>query len=85
MNVADWEMATMALSSERTPQCMGLSSHYGGTRRDWQDVQKIGERPVIYAARGSHANYPWGKGGREPRWINPAAWVASCRPAGGLR
>jgi hypothetical protein len=187
---ADWEMAAIALSSEGTPERMGLSSHYGGTRRDWKDVRKIGERPVIYAARGSHANYfsydphgfavidlrihsdaplllaplswlvqrlpvlrrwrdqpaadpdrdraarpehigkridpavrvmpdefdrpgdgawwwlryrgrwgsshprvagavgidtPWGKGGWDARWINPAAWVASCRPAGGPR
>jgi hypothetical protein len=53
----DWEMATITLSADGRPLRMGLSSHYGGTRRDWNQVQMIGERPLIYTALGSHANY----------------------------
>jgi len=53
----DWEMATIALSPEGQPLRMGLSSHYGGTQREWNQIQMIGERPLVYAARGSHANY----------------------------
>lgn len=55
---ADWEMATIELRpDDKQPVRMGLSSHHTGSQRPWRDVQKIDERPVIYVARGSHANY----------------------------
>ena len=53
----DWEMATIALSSNNEPLRMGLSSHHGGTQREWNQIQMLGERPIVYTALGSHANY----------------------------
>lgn len=54
---ADWEMVTVELDDDQAPTRIGLSSHLGGTRRDWSGVGRVGDRPVVYVARGSHAGY----------------------------
>lgn len=54
---ADWEMAAVRLDAGGNPVEMGLTSHHGGQRLDWADVQHEGGRPVAYVARGSHALY----------------------------
>jgi hypothetical protein len=54
---SDWEQITVELDSDRRPLAAYYSSHEGGQTRDWNDVRKIGEHPIVYAAGGSHANY----------------------------
>ena len=54
---ADWEMVTIELSPDGKPLRVGLSSHHGGSRREWPQVRKVGERPLVHVAIGSHANY----------------------------
>jgi hypothetical protein len=58
----DWEMmqlvfdvptAEEALAAE--PAIMSLSQHYGNERRQWDRVERIGDRPVVYPAEGAHA------------------------------
>ena len=62
----DWEFVqvlfeadsvTEALASE--PVAVGYAQHTGGERSDWDDpkLERDGDRPVVYAARGSHASY----------------------------
>ena len=53
----DWESISVILDLGGRPLQVGLSKHCAGTRRAWSKVQKRGERPVIYVALGSHANY----------------------------
>ena len=55
----DWEMVTVQLKDDSSPDLIGVSAHSGGLRREWGDtaVQKDGDRPVVYVARGSHAGY----------------------------
>lgn len=54
---ADWEMAAVRLDARGNPTEMGLTSHHGGQRLDWSDVQSENGRPIAYVARGSHALY----------------------------
>ena len=62
----DWEFIQLlfdvgtvedALTSE--PVSVGYAQHTGGERGDWDDpkLEKEDDRPVVYAARGSHASY----------------------------
>jgi parallel beta-helix repeat protein len=67
----DWEMIQVVLDSDETPKYAAYSQHRehfgfsGPTRRLWEYVETIpkdgpkdGEwHPVVYVARGSHANY----------------------------
>ncbi len=43
------------------PTGVYFSHHAGGEACGWDDeacLSKQGERPVVFSARGSHANYP---------------------------
>ncbi len=62
----DWEFVQLlfdvgtveeALATE--PVSVGYAQHVGGERSDWDDrkLDKDGDRPVVYAAQGSHASY----------------------------
>jgi hypothetical protein len=43
---------------ELTPVSCAYSCHFNGRLREWEDVTKAGgTHPVVYVARGSHANY----------------------------
>jgi RsiW-degrading membrane proteinase PrsW (M82 family) len=54
----DWEMIQVILSAEGQPEWAVYSQHNGGTRRSWASTPKEGDtHPVVYVARGSHANY----------------------------
>lgn len=55
----DWEMVTVAVDENGEPTDIALSNHHGGLRRSWAsgDVRKIGDRPVVRVARGSHAGF----------------------------
>lgn len=40
------------------PKSIWYSQHEYGEAFEFDAVEKIGKRPVVYSARGSHANYP---------------------------
>ncbi len=53
----DWEGITVILSGG-SPSYTAYSQHDAGQRAAWTDVEKVdGTHPVVYVARGSHANY----------------------------
>lgn len=54
---SDWEQITLRLDADERPLGAFYSSHEGGEPRPWPLVRKIGEHPIVYPARGSHANY----------------------------
>lgn len=58
-HVGDWERVTLRLVDGR-PYQISLSQHSGGQTFRYGDpaVALDGERPVVYAARGSHGLYP---------------------------
>jgi hypothetical protein len=54
----DWEMIQLRMHpSEDRPDLAVYAQHRHGERRTWAGVEKVGERPVVYVARGSHASY----------------------------
>jgi hypothetical protein len=52
----DWEFVQVGYAGEQ-PVCVTCSQHHSGGSRMWWDVERRGGRPVVYPARGSHANY----------------------------
>ena len=58
---SDWEHVTVYLDAKRVPLAVFYSAHEGGNAKYWdsltEGLNRIGEQPVVYAARGSHANY----------------------------
>jgi hypothetical protein len=63
---ADWEgiqlvfnvgSARQALRTE--PVEVGYAQHEGGEQADWdsEEVEKVGNHPIVYSAAGSHASY----------------------------
>ena len=63
---ADWELIQLHFDAEDAvtalevgPARIGLSQHRSGSLADWSDgrVTREGDRPLVYVARGSHANY----------------------------
>ena len=55
----DWEFVQIASvdSAGERPVLMTASQHHGGEKREfWRCEQRAG-RPIVYVARGSHANY----------------------------
>ncbi|KAJ3162382.1 hypothetical protein HDU86_004862 [Geranomyces michiganensis] len=66
-HVGDWEYVSVRFSSSGEPLAMYFSEHDTGTALQWSAVQKTGDRPIVYVARGSHANYPNnGNDGKHP-------------------
>jgi len=64
----DWEMITIAFPSPDVrviladgipPEEVAYSAHQGGNLAAWDHVErdKDGQRPLVYVAKGSHANY----------------------------
>ncbi len=53
----DWEMVSISLGTDDRPVEVAYSNHHGGVRRRWEDVPRVGESPLVYVARGSHAGY----------------------------
>ena len=53
----DWEMIEVVLDSNRTPVSTAYSQHEEGQKAAWSDVEKSGNGPIVYVAKGSHANY----------------------------
>jgi hypothetical protein len=53
----DWESVTVILDARGKPLLAGYSQHENGRRREWTRVPKVGSRPRVFVALGSHANY----------------------------
>jgi len=54
----DWEVIQVIINNEGLPQKVIVSQHSTGENADWADVEKVDyTHPVIYVAKGSHANY----------------------------
>jgi hypothetical protein len=58
LHEGDWEMVQIGLGSDGKPQTMTFAQHQHGQRCAWSVVEKQGERPVVFVARGSQASYP---------------------------
>ena len=54
---SDWEQITVRLDADKNPTEVLYSAHEGGNDREWDDIEKDGDHPVVYPALGSHANY----------------------------
>ena len=75
----DWEFIQLLFQADSVEQALtvepavvGYAQHTGGERSRWDDskLEKDGERPIVYPARGSHASYfdqalHLGRSGRE--------------------
>jgi Vacuolar protein sorting-associated protein 62 len=55
---SDWEESIVRIDEDRHPQEVFFSTHSRGITRAWDDVEHVGDHPVLYVALGSHANYP---------------------------
>lgn len=62
----DWEFVQLLFEADsveealvESPVAVGYAQHTGGERATWDDdkLEREGDRPVVYAARGSHASY----------------------------
>ncbi len=53
----DWEMIQIELTPYGDPLFVGYSQHYGGEWAYWWDIERDGDRPVVYVSRGGHASY----------------------------
>ena len=66
LHEGDWEMSQIvfdaptpedAVAQNLTPTAMALSQHNGTEVRPWSEVPRNGDRPIVFAAAGSHAGY----------------------------
>ncbi|KIO29042.1 hypothetical protein M407DRAFT_228697 [Tulasnella calospora MUT 4182] len=55
-HVGDWEHSMIRFKDGK-PIAIHLSAHSEGHSFSWDIMEKMGDRPVGYVARGSHANY----------------------------
>jgi hypothetical protein len=54
----DWEMVQYRMADDADePDVAVYAQHRYGEMRLWEDIEKLGERPIVYVARGSHASY----------------------------
>ena len=58
LHEGDWEMVQVRVGADGKPDSMAFAQHSHGQRCDWQVVQKQGQRPIVYVARGSQASFP---------------------------
>jgi hypothetical protein len=82
LHEGDWEMiqllfdaATVEEALTQEPVRVAFAQHSGGETADWTapKLERQGERPVIYASRGSHASY-----------YGPGLWLGWGRDGSGL-
>ena len=57
LHEGDWEMVQLRLAADGRPRAIAFAQHQHGQRCDWGTVEKLGERPVVYVARGSQASF----------------------------
>jgi len=55
----DWEMVEVILDGGLEPAAAAYSQHHGGSWRLWDEIEgtDIGDHPIVYVAKGSHASY----------------------------
>jgi hypothetical protein len=62
----DWEFIQLLFEADSVeqaltvePSAVGYAQHTGGERSGWNDskLEKEGDRPIVYPAKGSHASY----------------------------
>lgn len=64
----DWEMVQVELDSNGQPdhvtfaqqvvfEPLGITVSEGGSRRPWENVERVGDHPVVYPGLGSHGSY----------------------------
>jgi hypothetical protein len=53
----DWELVQLRLNASEQPDLAVYSQHKTAGSRPWSAVRKAGQTPLVYVARGSHANY----------------------------
>ena len=54
----DWELVQVGLNEvTHAPERAVYAQHGGGEWCPWTSVQKVGDQPVVYVARHSHASY----------------------------
>jgi hypothetical protein len=58
LHEGDWEMVQIRLGPDGRPREMTFAQHTHGQRCGWPLVEKPGERPIVFVARGSQASYP---------------------------
>jgi VPS62-like protein len=54
---SDWEQITVRVDENGKPIGAFYSAHEGGNIADWDKIRSQGDHPIVYPARGSHANY----------------------------
>jgi hypothetical protein len=58
LHEGDWEMIQLRLDdAAQVPDLAVYAQHKAADARAWEQVERVGERPVVYPARGSHASY----------------------------
>jgi hypothetical protein len=58
LHEGDWEMVQLRLDEAGTvPDLAVYAAHKEASARAWAHVERVGSRPVVYPARGSHASY----------------------------
>jgi hypothetical protein len=68
----DWESVSVILDARGKPLVAGYSQHSEGQRREWDKVPRVGARPRVFVALGSHANYfAPGNHRFDPRIVEP--------------
>ena len=69
-HAGDWELVQYRLNSRGRPSEAVYFQHSGAERCSWQTVRRRGGRPLVFAARGSHASYLHA-GTRDRMWPDP--------------
>jgi hypothetical protein len=58
LHEGDWEMIQLRLDpTGAAPDLAVYAQHAHASQRAWAGVERVGDRPVVYPARGSHASY----------------------------
>jgi len=53
----DWELVQLRLGADERPELAVYSQHKTAESRPWATTPKQGDTPLVFVARGSHANY----------------------------
>jgi hypothetical protein len=58
LHEGDWEMIQLRLDpTGQVPDLAVYAQHKHAAQRPWTGVERVGDQPVVYPARGSHASY----------------------------
>lgn len=58
LHEGDWEMIQLRLDpTDEVPDLAVYAQHKHAGQRAWSRVERVGDQPVVYPARGSHASY----------------------------